>query len=189
MIPDYLYIISQIFITCALVGQGATYFISNRHRQLVAIIFSNLMSAACFLILGGYVAVAMNGIAILRDTTSNIINMRRGGRAADKITHTDRWLLVLWIALLTAASMVMPHGDGIMSILPYFSTMIFTVAIWQKNVLIYRFAGLITNSLLIVYNVYMNNFMGVVMQSGLLMFAAAGFVFFFIERSARIAHK
>ena len=91
-----VYIISQIFITCALGLQGGTYFITNRHRQLVVIILSNTCSAICFFLLGGYVAVAMNIIAIARDVTSHVIYARRAPGDADKITRTDCWLLALW---------------------------------------------------------------------------------------------
>ena len=63
------------------------------------------------------------------------------------------------------------------------NTMIFTIAIWQKSVLVYRFAGLLTNSLLIAYNIFMHNLMGIVLQSGLLMFAILGFIAYFRERN------
>lgn len=178
---DLPYIISQIFITCALVLQGSTYFFNHRHRQLVAIILSNLLSALCFFMLGGYVAVAMNAIAIARDVTSNIIYSHRPPGAGDKITRTDCWLLALWVTLLTVGSVFTAHG--VLSMLPYFSTMIFTIAIWQKSVLVYRFAGLLTNSLLIVYNIFMHNFMGIILQSGLLVFAVIGFVTYFVEKN------
>lgn len=184
----FTYIISQVLITCALMLQGGTYFITNRHKQLVAMIFSNLLSASCFFILGGYVAVAMNLIAITRDITSNIIYSRRSAQNADKITNMDYWLLGLWISLLTVGNAFTAHG--LLSMLPYFSTMIFTVAIWQKSVLVYRFAGLLTNSLLIAYNLFMHNFMGVVLQSVLLMFAIVGFSIYISERQhTQIAHK
>lgn len=174
------YIISQIMITCALLIQGGTYFIKNRHLQLSAIILSNSLSAVCFFILGGYVAVVMNLIAITRDVTSNALYSHRTKQDADKINNTDCWLLVLWVCLLTVGNAVTAHG--VLSMLPYFSTTIFTIAIWQKNFLIYRFAGLITNSLLIIYNIFLHNFMGVVLQSALLMFAFVGFVLYVAER-------
>lgn len=180
-----VYIISQIFITCALGLQGGTYFITNRHRQLVAIILSNTCSAICFFLLGGYVAVAMNIIAIARDVTSHVIYARRAPGDADKITRTDCWLLALWISLLTIGNVFTAHG--VLSMLPYFSTMIFTIAIWQKSVLVYRFAGLLTNSLLIAYNIFMHNFMGIVLQSALLVFAIIGFVTYFTRRSSQNA--
>lgn len=183
-----IYIISQILITCALLLQGGTYFITNRHKQLIAIIFSNLLSAACFLILGGYVAVAMNAVAIARDVTSNIIYSKRSSQNQDKITAGDCWLLVLWISLLTIGDALTAHG--FLSMLPYFSTMIFTVAIWQKSVLVYRFAGLLTNSLLIAYNLFLHNFMGVVLQSVLLMLAIVGFVIYISEHQhTQVANK
>lgn len=183
------YIISQVLITCALLLQGGTYFITNRHQQLIAIILSNLLSASCFFILGGYVAVVMNVIAIARDVTSNIIYSQRGAQQnSDKITTMDCWLLMLWISLLTIGNLFTAHG--VLSMLPYFSTMIFTVAIWQKSILVYRFAGLLTNSLLIAYNLFMHNFMGVILQSVLLMFAIIGFSIYLSEHQhTQVAHK
>lgn len=175
----YLYLISQILITCALMLQGGTYFITKRRAQLMAIIASNLLSGACFFILGGYVAVVMNMIAIARDTTSNILYSRRGAENANKITRTDYWLLGLWITLLTVGNVFTAHG--VLSMLPYFSTTIFTIAIWQKSILVYRFAGLLTNSLLVIYNLFLHNFMGVVLQSVLLMFAIIGFIMYISE--------
>lgn len=183
-----LYIISQILITCALVLQGGTYFINQRHVQLLAIICSNILSAACFFILGGYVAVAMNVIAIVRDVTSHVLYSKRGIENANKTTVLDCWLLTLWLALLTIGNIF--TADGLLSMLPYFSTTIFTVAIWQKNIPFYRFAGLLTNSLLIAYNLFMHNFMGVVLQSVLLMFAIVGFSIYLLEHQhTQVAHK
>lgn len=169
-----MYIISQIFITIALVAQGCTYFVKRRPVQLFIMIMSNLSSAICFLILGGYVAVAMAMIAIARDLTSEYLYSHRNFNDAEKTTYTDRWLLLLWISLLTIGNAITAHG--VLSMLPYFSTTIFTIAIWQKNLLFYRFAGVITNSLLIVYNVFLHNVMGVILQLALLLFALCGFM-------------
>ena len=158
------YIISQVFITLGLGLQGATYFITRRNRQLVAVIFSNVCTAICFAILGAYVATAMNIVAIARD----VMRRAMGSRACG-------WgVMWFWVAVMTVLTAMTARGA--MSVLPYFSMLIFTIAIWQPNLLLYRAAGLITNTLLIIYHIYIGNAMGAVLQTVLLMCAVGGLV-------------
>lgn len=166
------YIISQIFITIGLGAQGATYFITRRNWQLAAVILSNICTAICFSILGAWVAVAMNLVAIGRDVTRRIM-----------VRQSNTWTMMwFWIAIMTLLTIMTAHG--VMSILPYISMLIFTIAIWQPNIFLYRAAGLATNTLLIIYHVYIGNAMGVALQSGLLICAIVGLVSY-----VRGAHK
>lgn len=184
MNTDILYIISQIFITVSLELQGYSFFVTNRHLQLIVVIISNICSAVCFMILGGYVAVAMAAVAIARDTVSNYINSHRMPGTESKITYTDCALLVLWMTLLTIGNML--TADGVLSMIPYFTTSLFTIAIWQKSFMFYRFSGMITNSLLILYNVFLHNIMGIILQTVLLGFAIVGFVSYLTERKHHV---
>ena len=160
------YVISQIFATLGLGMQAFSYFISTRGRQLISVIVGNLCVAICFIILGAYIAASMNFIAIVRDSVDYAVEKHRAPDERNRITQTDKWLLALWITVLTAAAILTANGP--LSLLPYCSSMTFTIAVWQKNILFYRIAGLVTNTLMIIYNAHLGNMMGFLMQMVLL---------------------
>lgn len=169
-----VYLLSQIFTALALIAQGSSYFINNRKSLLGVVIVSNICFGISFLLLGGYVGTVMSSIAIARDVVSDYINSRRLPEDKNKITKTDCWLLVLWLSLLSVGSYL--TADGFLSILPFFSTTIFTIAIWQKNILFYRSAGLLTNTILIIYHIYLHNVVGMIFQFVPLSFVIMGLV-------------
>ena len=168
------YITSQVFVSIAYILLAMTYFITSRHKQLLTTISSNVTMGVGFFLLGGYVAVAMCAIAICRDIASSIINSRRAPAELMKNTKLDWALLVLWIALFTTATALTQHG--FMTLFAYFATMTFTVSIWQKNPLIYRFLGIFVGIFWIIYNVVVKSLMGVTLESALLIFVVAGLI-------------
>lgn len=170
----YLYFISQIFIVTGLLFQASTYFLENRRKKLYFVIAGNFFANICYLILGGYVALISNSIAIIRDSIQLYLDSRRHGIITRETDRVDSKLLLLWLGINTIASAFVFHG--ILSLLPYFSSSIFTFAILQKNDFIYRISGVLTNTILIIYNIYLINIMGVVLHSVLLIATIFGVI-------------
>lgn len=175
-----IYIISQVCVIIALVLQGITFLVYNRHRQLSLNICTNLFYCISYLLLGGYVAVVMGVIAIVRDSVQNLLIIGRERGIVQISYRMNSALLVLWIILLTGGCVL--TVDGYWSVLPYFSTLIFTVAIWQSNLLFYRCAGCVANVLGVIYNIYLFNFMGIVFQTGVSLFSLVGIVAYFLHQ-------
>lgn len=113
-------------------------------------------------------------IAIARDITSALIDKKRKAADKQKTTKTDWWLLALWVGLLTGASAL--TFNGFVSLFAYFATLTFTVSIWQKNGFIYRLLGIFVGIFWIIYNAAIHSFMGLTLESALLIFVIFGFV-------------
>ncbi|MCL2748592.1 MAG: YgjV family protein [Alphaproteobacteria bacterium] len=173
------YITSQVFVSIAYLLLASTYFITQRRRLLLTVITSNTSMGIGFALLGGWVAVGMCIIAICRDIVSDIINSRRSPADKMKITKSDWWWLALWISLFTT---VMAFTQtGFMTLFAYFATMTFTISIWQKNQFIYRFLGIFVGIFWITYNVVVKSFMGITLESALLIFVIAGLIQYCIK--------
>ena len=129
-----------------------------------------------FILLGGWVALAMCAIAICRDITSSIINAHRSEKEQMKITKSDWLFLALWSGAFTIATIF--TSSGFLTLFAYFATMTFTVSIWQKNPLVYRILGIFVGVFWITYNIALSSLMGVILESSLLIFVIAGLIMF-----------
>jgi len=168
------YITSQVFVSIAYALLAMTYFITSRGKQLATTITSNVTMGIGFILLGGWVAVSMCVIAICRDVVSSIINARRSQEERRNLMRSDWWWLGLWISLFTIATAL--TADGFASLFAYFATMTFTISIWQRNGWIYRFLGIFVGIFWIIYNLYVQSFMGMTLESVLLIFVIIGFI-------------
>lgn len=168
------YITSQFFILAAFALQAITYFVTRRGKQLSTMILSNMCMGIGYALLGGWIGVYMHIIAITRDVTSNIINNRRAPVDKNKTTRLDWWLLALWIGLLTITSVF--TANGFVSLFTYFATVTFTISIWQKNVFIYRLLGIFVGIFSIIYQAFLQSFVGTTLASVMLVFVIIGFI-------------
>ena len=168
------YIISQVFVSAAYILLAATYFITHRHKLLLTTITSNITMGIGFVLLSGWVAVAMCIIAICRDITSSILNARRKPEDKMKNTRLDWVLLGVWVSAFTIATVL--TQQGFMTLFAYFATTTFTISIWQKNPFVYRLLGVLVGIFWIIYNVVVESFMGVTLESVLLVFVIIGLV-------------
>ncbi|MCL1902557.1 MAG: YgjV family protein [Alphaproteobacteria bacterium] len=169
------YITSQVFTGVAYILLAATYFITTRWKQLATTMTSNVTMGIGFALLGGWVAVGMVVVALARDTVSSIINVRREKKSTTeqmKNTRSDWAWLALWISAITVI-MLFTH-EGFMTMFAYFATLTFTISIWQKNPLIYRLLGVLVGIFWIIYNVVIHSFVGMTLESALLIFVIAG---------------
>ncbi|MDR2902643.1 MAG: YgjV family protein [Lactobacillales bacterium] len=175
--PDWTstqYIISQILISAAYIFIAASYFMTSRFKILLAIIASNLMMGIGFGLLAGWVGVMMCAIAICRDVTSAVIDIVRTPNGCIKNTAFDWCLLAVWTSAFTVAAIM--TQEGFMSLFAYFSTMTFTVSIWQKNPFIYRVLGVFSTVFWVIYNIAVASVMGAILETILLFFVIGGLV-------------
>ena len=56
------------------------------------------------------------------------------------------------------------------------ATLITTFAIWQKNVKYYKFFGIISSLLWILYNVFVFSVVGIVLESIIFIFSIIGYI-------------
>lgn len=169
-----VYVTSQVFISLAYILLAITYFITHRWKLLLTTIISNVFMGIGFILLGGWVAVCMCGIAIFRDIVNSAINSHRNPKQQSKITKLDWFLLAVWISLFSIATFL--TQTGFMTFFAFFATITFTVSIWQKNPLVYRILGIFVGIFWIIYNIVVQSFMGIFLESTLLVFVIIGLI-------------
>ena len=168
------YIVSQIFVIAGYALLAGTYFVKRRWKLLAVAMASNAMMAVGFGFLSAWVGVATLSLALVRDTVNLILNAKRGEANKKIITKLDWWLLALWVASWTAVTAFTAEKFG--DWFGYFASLTFTVAIWQKNKVVYNFMGPLISAFWITYHFIVDNFFGVVLESVLLAFIITGAV-------------
>lgn len=168
------YIISQILISIGYCLIAATYFLKSRNSQLAVSITNCVVTGTGFLLLHAWVGAAMCIIPIFRDTTSAIIWNKRSPAERDIIKKSDWFLLTLWLGSLSILTAL--TQTGFMTLFAFFATATFTISIWQKNQFVYRFLGIFVGIFWIIYNVAVKSFMGLILESILLLFVIAGLI-------------
>ena len=155
------YIASQVVTILAFVLLGATFFIKRRSAILFLVIgFSILMVIGCAL-LSAWVGVGMFSIAIVRNIVMWFTH--RFKRVKNRITLID-WLVLGFFTIAMVLTTVFT-ATGAMTWFGFAASYAYTLAIWQKNVLVYRAVSFISDSCWIVYNAVIGSLMGVILES------------------------
>jgi phosphatidylglycerophosphate synthase len=174
------YIISQIATVIGYIFFGASYLINNKQKRfliLIVVLCGNFFLGLAYGFLIAWVGAGMCFIAIIRDVVNYILNSRRTDENRLKITHLDCVLLGIWLTIIVTFTYF--TQDGFMSWFACFSTAMFTVSIWQKNVLVYKIMGICSGMLWIVYNVYVENPTAIVMRTVLAFVTLYGIYLYF----------
>lgn len=135
-------------------------------------ICANIAQGAGFGFLAAWVGLAMCAVAIIRDGINTQINKRRPETDRNRITRLDLILMFFWLATLTVATYF--TATGFLSWFGFFGTAAFTIGICLKNVLVYRICGVINFTCWVVYNIYVENLMGVILKGTVLMASLIG---------------
>ena len=64
--------------------------------------------------------------------------------------------------------------EGFLSLFSIFATMVYTYSVWQKNIKVYKFAGILVSVCWITYNLYVKSVFGVILESALLICTIIG---------------
>jgi hypothetical protein len=173
------YIYSQIFVALAYLCLFATYQIKSRSKLLATTITSNILMGGGFILLNAWVGLAMCCVAICRDVVSEILNHKRSEQTRAKNTKLDWGLLTIWATALIALTVL--TEEGWVTWFALFATLTFTVSIWQKNVLVYRVLGIFVGIFWIIYNVGVESFFGITLESVLLVGVIIGLGRFLVK--------
>lgn len=171
-----LYIISQVLMILAHFFFAWTYFTNKRPVMLVSNMLGNLIQGIGYGFLIAWVGLAMCAVALARDGANYLINAKRKTEDKKRITVLDSLLLVLWTVLVVVITFFSAEG-----FLPWFAcvgTIIFTFAIWQKNVLVYKTLGIFVYGFWMIYNIYIANLAGTVLKAALTVVAIVGLVLY-----------
>ena len=159
------YIFSQIFTVIGYFFTTATYHASNRKLVLILNLLSKFSFMVAYILLGAWSALAMIGVALIR----NIVFMIN-----KKDTIKD--ILMLIIVYLTTIISAIYTYEGFYSLLPVFATLIYTYSIFQKNIRIYKFLGIPTETCCVIYNFYIKSISAIILGIIPLISSIVGFL-------------
>ena len=169
------YIFSQIFAVMAYIFFALSFFTKNKRN----ILFFNLGSTVCFLIqyifLNGMGGVLVNCVGIVRCILFYIDDKKQ--------LKNNIWSLVICLVLFSACS-----AGAITSwleIIPVVSAFIFTFALWQKKVLVYRWIAVVCSVLWITYNIVHASLFGIVGEGIVFVVEVASVIRIYIENKKR----
>ena len=172
-----VYIASQILVIFAYTCSMFMYFMKNRTLMLAILLGANGLRSISFLMLAAWVGAVVTAIALARTATDYVINSRRSPSDRKRIFPIDWCFLVFWFIAFTTVT-IFTYDNHPISLLPLISTLAFTVAIWQKNVLAFKIAAVPCSAAWILYNVYVESMFGVIMESALCLVIIAALIIY-----------
>ena len=166
------YIFSQVFCIAMYVFLAITYHAKNRKKVLVFNSLALISSFIMYSLLDAWTGQAMSFIAIIRNIVF-LIDEKKNGKS-DKITKKDTIILII-IAIATIL-VTIPAYNGFLSLLSVFATTLYSISVWQKKKIAYRFFGIPIGILWISYNIYILNLFGIILESILLIVSTSGYI-------------
>lgn len=164
------YIASQVLTVIMYILLGITYQIQDRKKVLIINVASLIVNAIIYILLNAYSGMSMCVVALIRNFIF-LIDEKKNGKS-DKISKKDVVILVLiYIACGICAAFTF---DGFLSLFSIFATMVYTYSVWQKNIKVYKFAGILVSVCWIIYNLYVKSVFGVILEAALLICTIIG---------------
>lgn len=151
------YIISQIF---TIIGYGlttSTYHMKRRKAVLILNFFSKFTFAIAYILLGAWSALAMIGVALIRNT----VFMIGENEKRKEIKRKDIIMLIVVYAISIISAIY--TYEGLWSLLPVFSTLIYTYSIFQKDIKLYKLLGIPTELCCVCYNFYIKSISAIIL--------------------------
>ncbi len=163
--------ISQLLTVILYVLLCLTYIERSRKQILITNLASHFVQITIFILLKGYTGLAMMIFYIFRD---NFFLIDSKNQKNEKIERRDVHILI--ILMLFILSLGILTYDGVLSLFSVFATVASTIAIWQKNIRIYRFLGIICSICWLIYHIYLCSIMAIILESILLMTTIFGYI-------------
>lgn len=176
------YILSQVFVAICYVLLGITYFVKNRKLILVYSFASIIANAIAFFLLGAWSALAMCGVAILRNIIFLIQNHKE---KSEKIGKAD-WIIFSILILISGVSAYFTY-QGILSMLSVVATVGYMVSIWQKNIKVYKTMGIFISVVWIIYYVFIKSWVSIGFEGVLLITEIIGTIRAFSKPKEEVA--
>ena len=135
-----MFYVAQLFGIIALVVLIMSFQKDKKDALLKYQIFSSLLFALQYLFLNAISGCLMNLMSLIRNFIYKKFN--------DKIPIIYLILVIICMIILSLISY-----KGIISLLPTFAVILYSIALWQKNLTITRIIEIISCSLYIIYNI------------------------------------
>ena len=166
------YIISQLFTIIGYSLTTATYHMKNRKSVLILNFLSKFTFAIAYVLLGAWSALAMIGVALIRNIVFMVDDTENEKR--NSINKLDFIMLVV-VYIISIISAICTY-ECIWSLLPVFSTLIYTYSIFQKNIKTYKLLGIPTELFCVCYSFYIKSISAIILGIIPLISSIIGFI-------------
>lgn len=164
------YILSQIFVIITYVLLGASYFTKNRQSLLFFSIAAILTNATSYFFLSAWTGLLTTAIALVR----NIVFLMQNKSPYDKINWLDWIILFVFVSLLGVTAVV--FYDGLLSLFSVFSSLTYTISVWQRNEKAYKILGIVSSVCSLVYFAFIKSIFGFALEFVMLLTIIVGFI-------------
>lgn len=144
------YIISQVFTIISYIFLALTYHMKNRKTILILNILTQIAFTIAYVLLGAWSGLAMAIVAMARNVIFILDENKNEKR--EHMNKTDISILVI-LYIISMISAIFTY-ERFFSLLPVFATMIYTYAVCQKNIKLYKLLGIPIEILWTCYNIY-----------------------------------
>ena len=155
------YILSQILVIIYYLIYSYTFHLKDSNKILIFGIIAAIISSISYIFLNAYTGMAMCFVAIIR----NLLFKK------DKKSI----FYLLFILLLTIIASIFTF-NSYFCLFNILATLIYTYALWQTNTKTYKLLGIIVNGLMIVYDIYIQSILGVILISVAFISSLIGFI-------------
>ena len=166
------YIIAQLLGAIAFMFIGITYLIKNRNWILI---FSTVGSA-CFLIhygfLGAWAGVAVNVVNIIRAIILFVDEKRN--KAKNVLS-----LCIILMLMLFAGAISIKNLTGIIAIV---AGLIYSYALWQKDIFVYRSLSAFVNVLWLIYDCIFLSIIAICFDCFTITLSVVGSIIWFVTK-------
>ena len=163
-----MYIVSQLLVIIYYLIYSWTFHLKDSNKILIFGIIATIISSISYLLLNAYTGMAMCFVAIIRNLLFT------------KSKKSVFNLVLIFILILFASIFTFNNYFSLFNII---ATLLYTYALWQKNTKTYKLLGIIVNGLMIVYDIYIQSILGVILISVAFISSLIGF----IKESKRIS--
>lgn len=147
------FILSQIFGLIALIFLALSFTKNKKNHLLKYQSLANLAYASQYLMLGAYVGFCLHLMCLFRNIVFN--NYKNG--------KVPLYLLIIVVLLMIGLSML--SYRSIFDIIPIIGLVLNSYGLWQKNLTISRLSEVLACILVIIYNVVVHAYTGIIAVS------------------------
>lgn len=150
---------------------GATYFIKSNKNILICSIVNAMLFCGHYLFLGAYTGLVLNVLGIVRGVWYYCVK---------NSTYKSKTIAMI-IVVVANIIMGMITLSQWVDILAMVASTHYCFAIWQKNILYYRWTAIVEGIYWIIYNFYFMSIVGIVSQSALLLVGIIGVLKYYYD--------
>lgn len=172
------YILSQIFTILAYALLGVTYLTKKKNLILLLNSISTISFTIAYILLFAWSGVKMNMISLLRNLIFYMV--ARFAPESKKWNIASLATILGLISLDVLLCIIIKSGifafSGILDLMPYFATAIYSIAIWNGRGVWYKIFGILSSVAWIIYNTYVHSLFGIILEAVLIVFAVIGLI-------------